>query len=342
MGIALIKQNWRPEMKRLTTDLNLVMVEDVSNIPTESWLKIRKKGIGGSEIAALFGKSSYASPLSIYMDKLSDEVQELDNEFIEWGKTLEPIIREKFPVKFKKNTGVDVRAEEYPFMMQSIENPYMLANIDGLVELQQDYKFSLLVGDSEWEEYFIPAGLVGGLEIKTGSGFTAKNWKENSLPDNYFLQTQHYMAVTGLPYFFVVALIDKTLLWRYVPRDEEIIAIIKARVNQFWTENILAKNPPAPIGSDVDTSVLKSLYPQELRDKSLDLSHMADKRLRYKEIAEEMGNLETEKDAIRQEFMALMKDAEIAFVGDKKVTWKLQEKREYTVKASSTRVMRIG
>lgn len=329
-------------MKRLTTDLNLVMVEDVSNIPTESWLKIRKKGIGGSEIAALFGKSSYASPLSIYMDKLSDEVQELDNEFIEWGKTLEPIIRDKFPGKFKKATGIDICVEEFPFMMQSIENPFMLANIDGLVCPQQDYKFSLPISDSEWEEYSVPAGLVGGLEIKTGSGFTAKNWKENSLPDNYFLQTQHYMAVTGLPYFFVVALIDKTLLWRYVPRDEEIIAIIKARVNQFWTENVLAKNPPAPIGSDVDTDVLKSLYPQELKDKSLDLSHMANKRLRYKEIAEEMGNLKTEQDVIKQEFMALMKDAEIAFVGDKKVTWKVQEKREYTVKASSTRVMRIG
>ena len=342
-------ENMGCELKELEVKMNIEVVNqntnvlaNVSDLTNAEWLKIRKTGIGGSEIAALFGKSNYASPLSIYMDKLSDEIKEEENDFLEWGHTLEPIIRDKFPGKFTKVTGVDIHAEEYPFMMQSKDNPFMLANIDGLVCPQQDYKFSIQVGDGEWEEYFIPAGLVGGMEIKTGSGFTMKSWKENSLPDHYFLQTQHYMAVTGLPYFFVVALIDKTLLWRYVPRDEEIIAIIKARVNQFWTENILAKNPPAPIGSDVDTSVLKSLYPQELRDKSLDLSHMADKRLRYKEIAEEMGNLETEKDTIKQEFMALMKDAEIAFVGDKKVTWKLQEKREYTVKASSTRVMRIG
>jgi putative phage-type endonuclease len=329
-------------MKRLTTDLNLVMVEDVLGISTEAWLKIRKKGIGGSEIAALFGKSNFASPLSIYMDKLSDEINEIDNEFVEWGKTLEPIIREKFPAKFKKVTGIDICVEEYPFMMQSIESPFMLANIDGLIQPQQDYKFNIQIGDGEWEEYFIPAGLVGGLEIKTGSGFTAKNWKENSLPDNYFLQTQHYMAVTGLPYFFVVALIDKTLLWRYVPRDEEIIAIIKARVNQFWTENILAKIPPAPIGSDVDTDVLKSLYPQELKDKLLDLSHMANKRLRYKEIAEEIGKLKTEQDAIRQEFMAVMKDAEIAFVGDKTVKWATVNRKGYIVEPTSFRQLRIG
>jgi len=184
--------------------------------------------------------------------------------------------------------------------------------------------------------------LVGGLEIKSGSGFTAKNWKENSLPDHYYLQTQHYMAVTGLPYFFVPALIDKTLLWRYVPRDEEIIAIIKPRVNEFWTENILKKVPPAPIGSEIDTNVLRSMYPEEMKDKFLDLSKMADKRLRYKEVMEEIKTLEQEKDAIKQEFMAAMGDAEVAFVGDKKVTWKTICKNEYMVKASSSRQMRIG
>jgi putative phage-type endonuclease len=321
---------------------NVNILADTRNLANIDWLKIRKTGIGGSEVAALFGKSHYASPLSIYMDKLSDEINEEESDFIEWGKTLEPIIRDKFPAKFKKATNIDIAVEEFPFMMQSKDNPYMLANIDGLVSPANDYEFNIQIGDGEWERYFIPAGLVGGMEIKTGSGFTMKNWKENSLPDGYFLQTQHYMAVTGLPYFFVVALIDKTLLWRFVPRDDEIIAIIKARVNQFWTENVLAKDPPAPIGSGVDTDVLKSLYPQELKDKSLDLSHMAGKRIRYKEIAEEIDNLKTEQDTIKQEFMVLMKDAEIAFVGDKKVTWKLQERKEYTVKASSTRVMRIG
>jgi putative phage-type endonuclease len=321
---------------------NVSFVADVTQLTNEDWLKIRKIGIGGSEIAALFGKSSYASPLSVYMDKMSDEINETENEFIEWGKTLEPIIREKFPTKFEKITGISLEVQSFPYMMQSIENPFMLANIDGLVAPQQDYKFNIQVADGEWEEFFIPAVQVGGLEIKTGSGFTAKNWKENTLPDNYFLQTQHYMAVTGLPYFFVVALIDKHLLWRYVPRDEEIISIIKERVHEFWTENILKKIPPAPIGSEVDTGILKTMYPQELKDKALNLDHMADKRIHYKELSEEIKGLQKEQDTIKQEFMSIMGDAEVAFVGDKKVTWKVQNKKEYTVKASCTRVLRIG
>jgi len=207
---------------------NVNILADTKELTNADWLTMRKKGIGGSEISALFGKSNYASPLSLYIDKLSDEVKDDDeqNDYLEWGKTLEPIIRDKFPGKFKKVTGIDIQVEEYPYMMQSNEHEFMLANIDGLLAPVTDYNFKLQVGDNDWEEYIIPAGQVGGMEIKTGSGFTVKNWRENSLPDNYFLQTQHYMAVTGLSYFIVVALIDKTMLWRYVPRDEEIISII--------------------------------------------------------------------------------------------------------------------
>jgi putative phage-type endonuclease len=326
----------------MTSNFNILT--DTTKLTNADWLQMRKKGVGGSEVAALFGKSNYASPLSLYMDKLSDAVKDdsEENEFLEWGKTLEPIIRDKFPDKFKKFTGVGIEVEEYPFMMQSKEREFMLANVDGILAPVSDYAFKIQVEEGEWEEYFIPAGQMGGLEIKTGSGFTAKNWKNNSLPDGYFLQTQHYMAVTGLPYFFVVALIDKSMLWRYVPRDEELISIITEVEKRFWNENVLAKVPPAPIGKEIDSSVLKDLYPQELKDKALDLSNMADKRVRYKEIAEEMTGLKAEQDRIKQEFMAAMKDSEIAFVGDKKVTWKTQNKASYTVQASSTRVMRIG
>jgi len=318
------------------------IIGDTSKLTNAEWLKIRKTGIGGSEVAALFGKSNYASPLSIYMDKLSDEVIEQDNDFLEWGRTLEPIIRDKIPGKFKKATGTDIHVEEYPFMMQSKENPFMLANIDGLFDPQQDCKFNEQIGPDEWEEYFIPKGLIGGLEIKTGSGFTMKNWKDGMLPDGYFLQTQHYMAVTGLPYFFVYALIDKALLRRYVPRDEEIIAIIKAGENKFWTENILAKVAPEPIGAGIDTEILKSLYPTETKDKFLDLSDMEDDRLRHKQILEEMSFLKTEDDALKQRFMARMQDSEIAFIGNKTVKWATVNRKGYTVESTSFRQLRIG
>ncbi len=339
-GIPNIKEGVKMNTEAIIENVNILA--NVRDLINEQWLTIRKTGIGGSEVAALFGKSNYASPLSVYMDKMSDEINEIENEFIEWGKTLEPIIREKFPKKFWNTTGYQIEVNEFPYMMQSKENPYMLANIDGLVAPVNDYKFNIQVADGEWDECFISAGQVGGLEIKTGSGFTAKNWKDNTLPDHYYLQTQHYMAVTGLPYFFIVALIDKHLLWRYIPRDEEIIAIIKNRVHEFWTEHVLKRIAPAPIGSEIDTSILKSMYSQELKDKALNLDHMADKRIHYKELSEEIKSLQKEQDTIKQEFMSVMGDAEVAFVGDKKVSWKMQAGSTYTVTRQPQRVLRIG
>jgi putative phage-type endonuclease len=336
----------------ITQNANILI--DVRTLKNAGFLQFRKQGIGGSEIAALFGKDHYASPLSVYMDKLTDEINEEENEFMEWGKTLEPIIRNKFPDKFKKVTGVDILVQEYPYMMQSKDNPFMLANIDGLVQPQQDYAFKIRVGENDWEEYIIPAGLLGGMEIKTGSGFTARNWNENSLPDNYFLQTQHYMAVTGLSYFFVVALIDKTLLWRYVPRDEEIIAIIKTRANEFWTENVLKKIPPAPIGTDADKEALESLYPVGDPESTININELEQSpeekekcgnirnlRTEYKELAEVKKNTESRMDTIKQLMMAFMGNKENLFIDGKKVTYKEMGQAERVMPAWKKRVIRI-
>jgi putative phage-type endonuclease len=345
MNTEVITQN-----VNILADVNKLNSED----NREEWLRIRKTGIGGSEIAALFGKSNYASPLSVYMDKLSDEIKEEDNEFIEWGKTLEPIIRQKFPDKFKKYTGNNITVEEFPLMMQSKSDPFMLANIDGIVEPLQDCKFSLQVGDDMWEEYFIPAGVTGGLEIKTGSGFTMKNWKENSLPDHYFLQTQHYMKVTGLPYFFVAALIDKTLLWRFVPRDEDIITIIKQRVNEFWSENVLKKIPPAPIGVNADKGILESLYPIGDTESTINLNELEKnpdrleecKKIRdmqrgYKEDAEIKKAAEARMELAKQIMAAFMGTKENLFIDSKKVTYKEMGQAEKVIPAWRKRVLRI-
>ena len=55
----------------------------VIKIPTagmdrQEWLKLRKEGIGGSDAGAICGLNPYASPMSVYQDKTSLEISELD------------------------------------------------------------------------------------------------------------------------------------------------------------------------------------------------------------------------------------------------------------------------
>ena len=56
-------------------------------------------------------------------------------------------------------------------------------------------------------------------EAKTVSAFKAGEW-EDGIPDEYYLQVQHYMAVTGYQGAYVAALIGgNNFRWKLIHRD---------------------------------------------------------------------------------------------------------------------------
>lgn len=72
------------------------------------------------------GLNKWASPLTVYLDK--KRLSHFDgNRATERGSWLEAPIREKA----KEALGVLI--EEYPYMFTSDINPFMSANIDGLI-----------------------------------------------------------------------------------------------------------------------------------------------------------------------------------------------------------------
>ena len=63
-------------------------------------------------------------------------------------------------------------------------------------------------------------------------------------PDEYFLQVQHYMAVTGYGGCYIAALIGgNTFRWKFVPRDEELIAMLVQLEADFW-QHVQSETPP--------------------------------------------------------------------------------------------------
>ena len=42
------------------------------NLSHENWLRLRKTGLGGSDIGAICGVNKYNSPVKIYQDKTTD------------------------------------------------------------------------------------------------------------------------------------------------------------------------------------------------------------------------------------------------------------------------------
>ena len=83
-------------MKRLVSTLNL---------SKEDWLRYRKCGITGTDAGAILGLNPYRSAFQVYHDKISDTIENIDNEAMRQGRDLEDYVAQRFT----EATGLKVR-----------------------------------------------------------------------------------------------------------------------------------------------------------------------------------------------------------------------------------------
>ena len=208
----------------------------------EKWLEMRTTGIGGSGAGAILGMNKYASPLTIYLSKKNVEGFK-GNAATEWGHILEDPIRKKAA----EELGIEIIS--VPGMYTSNDIPYMNANIDGLCHAENQ----VTIGGETVEG-------LGGFEIKTSS--RDEGFSEDEIPDSYYCQVQHYMAVTGLNWFILTAFFMNTKKARhYVIRrnDDFIYSRLIPAERDFWENNVLTNNPPEPIGLDSESEYVANL-----------------------------------------------------------------------------------
>lgn len=208
----------------------------------EKWLQLRTTGIGGSDVGAILGMNKYSSPLSVYMQKKGVDGFK-GNEATSWGHILEDPIRKKM----SEELGIEVAT--VPGMYTSYDYPFMNANLDGVCHVAS----AKVIGGVEVEG-------IGGVEIKTsanGDGFS-----DDEIPDSYYCQVQHYMAVTNLPFFILTVFILSTKKARHyvIKRNDDFIynTLIPAE-QDFWNNYVLADVVPEPNGVENEKEYLKNL-----------------------------------------------------------------------------------
>ena len=274
----------------------------IESLTHEEWLKLRKKGIGGSDAAAVCGINRWRGPLDIYLDKTSDTMVDNDNEAMYWGRVMEPVLRGEFA----RRSGLNV--ETVPFMFCCKEYPFMLANIDGIVH-ETD-------------------GSVSLLELKTANGFAAKEW-ENGLPQEYYLQVQHYLFVTDLQKAWIGVLIGgNNFRYFQIDRDEETIQMMIALESEFWSFVEKRELPPM---DEQSANGLSVLYPKSDSKSSIILPEEADNIINgYMEIKHVIDELKPELEKYENQLKAMMKTAALA-----------QTNNGYTVKWQTTSFTRL-
>jgi predicted phage-related endonuclease len=90
-----------------------------------------------------------------------------------------------------------------------------------------------------------------------GDGFTA-----DEVPDDYYCQVQHYMAVTGLRWFIlsVYEIMSDEVRHYYIPRNVEFIDRLIAAEGDFWENFVLKNVTPAPIGIENEEDLITGMY----------------------------------------------------------------------------------
>lgn len=272
---------------------------DSKNATREEWLKVRKLGLGGSDMAAVLGLSPWRSPIDVWLDKTSDTVEEKESEPMYWGNVLEEVVTQEFA----KRSGYKVRNNN--FTLQSDEYPYLLANIDREI-----------------------VGLDAGLECKTANAFKANEWDGDNVPDAYYIQCQHYMAVTGKSSWWIACLVGgNTFYYKEIKRNEEVIAAIIETGAAFW-ELVKNKTMPAPDDTKQCENALKKLY-QKSNGQSVELpANYGNMIIDYLEIKNQLSELETKKRGIENVMKDFLKDNEKATYGEHYVSWKSTKPRE--------------
>lgn len=273
----------------------LMTVEEMKE--REKWLAHRNLGLGGSDAAIVVGLNKWKAPFQLWLEKTEQtEPEDLsDNEYIHWGNVLEEVVAKEFC----ERTGKKVRRQG---LVQSDEHPFMLASVDRMV-----------VGEN------------AGLECKTANGFAAKMWDGDEVPDSYYVQCQHYMAVTGCERWYIACLIGGNhFVWKEIPRNEDDIKALIEAEEKFWSF-VLTKTMPPVDGSAIE--VLGERFHGGSKEAIILPSDALEIVNRYIDIGEQIKTLESAQNDLKAKLMNMMGDNEVGMSGDYKVTWATRKGR---------------
>ena len=189
-----------------------------TNEQREAFLAERRKGVGGSDVAAILGLSKWSTAYDVWQSKLGLAPPITDNDAMKWGRLLEPVIRQQYASR----TGFAVAVPGDPLVMPGYH--FARANLDGIREDGRIVEIKTARYGDEWGE--------------EGS---------DEVPVAYALQVQHYMMVAGASVADVAVLIAGSDFRVYtLEADRELHGMILDAEAEFWSL-VETKTPPAVV-----------------------------------------------------------------------------------------------
>lgn len=297
------------------------MIHKISTVgmSREEWLENRKHSLGGSDVGAILGLNHYRSPYTVWAEKTGILPEQPDNEAMRQGRDLEDYVARRFSEVSRK------AVQRMNFILRNDDAPHLHANIDRRV-----------------------LGEDAGLECKTASALSMKNYVGGEFPESYYAQCVAYLAVTGWKRWYLAALVLNKAFFVYqlttIPDDEcpewcessvyvspDELDTLKRCACDFWESYVEPNTPPPMDGADATTDALTSIY--EGDGSAVELFGRESFLEQYQDLCRQKKALEAEIEQIKQTIMQDMGDAERAACPGWKITWAEQTRRTFDVNA---------
>ena len=267
--------------------------------------KLRGKGIGGSEVAAILGMDARRDAFAVYADKLGLLQRAAPTGRMLWGKRIERVIADAYS---------DETGRPHQWCDETRVSP---------ARSWQVYSPDAFVIDLS--EGRLPM-TVGGLDAKNVAWDQSATWGEpgtDVVPDSIALQCQWYCSAAELPWWDVAALFGGNDLRIYrVNRDAEIEAVLLEETERFWRDHVLAHVPPSPGSSTATTEALKKMYPRNVEACRFATPEEGEILARLKAAREASDAADAEKEAAENAIKLAIGESEGLIHGPIKVTWK--------------------
>ena len=302
----------------------------------EDWLKLRTKGIGGSDVAAALGLSPWRTPVELWQDKRGESEPQPTSDSMHFGTILEDIVAKEF----QERTGMKVQRVNYTFA--DGDDDWMRANIDRAI-VNPDISGNVrAVKDPQAGKPFITTDAI--LECKTASAFSAALWgdsqedeikagkivTEHRIPLYYETQVQWYMRLTGIPVCYVAVLIGGNDFRMYkVDRNDEAISAIVEKCRVFWFDFVKAGVAPEPM--DIDD--IRHLYRREVGPMVEASAEAAIAIGEYRNLKGQAETIKKQMDAVATQIAGFIGENEgLLLDGKKAVTFKAQSRTTFDSK----------
>lgn len=222
--------------------------------------EFRQQGIGSSDAPVLMlGKHFGKTPFDVWEEKVFGKISQKDNAFMKRGRDLEDTARQEF--ERLMSTCVVPKAVINP------EKSWLRANLDGIC-----FDDKILV------------------EIKCPNQKDHETALKGMVPEKYYPQCQHQLAVTGLEGMYYFSFDGAEGVIVEVERDKDYLKKLLEVEETFWFENVLKKIPP----DHEEKEEYFSLYPSKDLDQKESL---------LLEIRQQKKDLEKKETEIKEWFI---------------------------------------